>query len=136
MAGIFQEHGTETRVVVGLANWGSENILLEDSPLKLLYVKDHGEGFVPLRSEETDDRIVFPGTMALLEIDPQGQEEGFFSVDLQGGGEILITWEEEPDGNSGTLSGAGDSSGCSATGVFPLQILFALPFIRFAVRKK
>lgn len=121
---ILRSGGTNAKVLIGLANWGSENILIEDEYLGLFYVNDRGEGFVPLTIPNSDGKTIFPGTMGLLEIDPEGQDEGFTVVDLNGGEEILIAW-----GGSGPLPGAGSSGGCFTVQGLPMILLLGLPLI-------
>ena len=63
---LLASHGTDAKLTLGLANWGTADIELEDPCLGLASVLDHGEGFSSMAFSGTDDRTVFPGTMGLF----------------------------------------------------------------------
>ncbi len=119
-------HGAETTLTLALANWGTEDIRLEDSCPGLAYVVDHGEGFPRMEFPDTDNRTILPGTMGLFSLDPEGANEGYMTVALQDGDEIVIAWGE--NGGSGAVpSASGSSSGCSSTGGLPFALIIGLP---------
>lgn len=118
IAEIFQFHGNGTGIVIGLANWGSRNIRLQQDCLGLFYVKDHGECFGVLDIPGSDGRTVYPGSMAMISVDNLG--EGNTSLELA---EIILS----PDGGSG---------GCSAAGGLHLVVLLGLPLLVILSRKR
>lgn len=132
---LLAAHGMESTLTLGLANWGTEDIELVDPSLGLAYVVDHGDGFQAMTFPGTDDRTVFPGTMGLFVLDPEGAEEGFMTLDLQDGGEIVIAWGEEGGGGA-SPSGSGNSSGCNGAGGLPLALLVGLPLLALLRRRQ